>query len=328
MIPARKEAAVSAHFGLALAIGTVAWLAAGCQGLKLASPPSPSAAGQTPPSARPPADPLARLERSLVFFPSKYPQGDWQPRGLIFEDAWFRSADGTKLHGWYVPHERPRAVVLYCHGNAGNVTGRAGVLRVLHQMGIAVLIFDYRGYGRSDGKPTEEGVLADARAARAWLAKRTGAAEKDVVLLGRSLGGGVAVDLAATDGARGLVLESTFTSIPDVAAVLYPWLPARLLMRTRLDSVNKIGDYRGPLLQSHGDADRTVPYRSGRVLFEAANQPKRFVTIPEGDHNDPQSREYYQALAAFLEGLPRYAAGSPAQPQTYSTDANLRRTPR
>lgn len=242
------------------------------------------------------------LERALIFFPSPYPEGDWNPAGLVFEDAWFKAPGGPQLHGWYVPCENSRAAVLYCHGNAGNITHRAGVLAVLHdRVGVSVLIFDYRGYGRSEGRPNEAGVLDDARAARDWLARREKIEPGEVVLMGRSIGGGVAVDLAARDGARALILESTFTSLPDVAAHHYSWLPVRGLMRTRFDSLSKIADYHGPLLQSHGDADTIVPYPLGRQLFEAANDPKQFITIPGGDHNDSQPEAYYETLSAFLE---------------------------
>ena len=243
-------------------------------------------------------------EESLIFFPARYPEGDWQPEGLAFQDAWFPSADGTRIYGWYVPHERPRAVVLYCHGNAGNVSHRAEILQTLHEsVGVSVLAFDYRGYGRSEGKPNEAGILADARAARAWLAGRAGVDPGQIVLMGQSLGGAVAVDLAAGDGARALVVESSFSSLPDVAAYHYPWLPVRWAMRTRLDAAGKIAAYHGPLLQSHGTADTIVPCRFGRRLFEAANEPKTFITLPDLDHNDPPPVEYYRALIAFLDEL-------------------------
>lgn len=249
-------------------------------------------------------------EEQLIFFPNRYPVGDWKPAGLTFEDAHFQSADGTKLHGWFLPHETPKAVVLFAPGNAGNVTIWADVIKLLcEERNVSVMIFDYRGYGRSQGSPSETGILADARAARAWLAKRAAVAEKEIVLLGRSLGGSVMVDLASKDGARGLILESTFTSIPDVAAVHYPWLPVRLMMRTRLDSLSKIGDYHGPLLQSHGDRDEIIPYEMGRRLFEAANEPKTFVTLRGGGHNDPQTPEFYQALDRFLGELPSTKKG-------------------
>jgi len=244
------------------------------------------------------------FEESLIFFPMRYPEGEWQPLGLPLEDAWFHADDGVRLHGWYAAREEPRAVVLFCHGNAGNVTHRAEQVRVLRELAeVSVLVFDYRGYGRSEGKPNEPGLLADARAARAWLAQRAGIPESEIVVMGRSVGGAVAVDLAARDGARALVLESTFTSIPDMAALHYPWLPFRRLIRNRFDSLAKIADYHGPLLQSHGDADTIVPHSLGRQLFDAANEPKKLITLPGGDHNDPQDREYYAALVEFLDGI-------------------------
>lgn len=244
------------------------------------------------------------LEDSIVFQPRAYPDGDWSGgRGVT--DARFNSADGTRLHGWFAEASRPRAVVLYAHGNAGNVTDRQYVLQLFRdRLNVSVLVFDYRGYGRSEGTPSEEGVLADARAARRWLAARANVREEDIVLAGHSLGGGVAVDLAAKDGARGLILESTFSSLPDTAAGHFPLVPVRYLMQTRLDSAAKIPNYRGPLLQTHGDADRIVPYALGRKLFDAANEPKRFVPVPGGGHNDPPSREYLAALDHFFDALP------------------------
>jgi fermentation-respiration switch protein FrsA (DUF1100 family) len=244
---------------------------------------------------------MSFFEESFVFVPLNYAEDDWHPRGLVFEEAKFQAADGTRLHGWYVPRPGAAAAVLFLHGNAGNITHRADVLRILHdRVGASVLIFDYRGYGRSQGRPNEAGVLADARAARKWLAAREGLRETDLVLLGESLGGAVAVDLAAADGARALVLESTFTSLPDAAAYHFPWLPVRLLMRTRLDSAAKIAAYHGPLLQSHGQPDTVIPFALGQRLFEAANEPKQFITFTDRDHNDPRPPEYYEALAGFL----------------------------
>ena len=248
---------------------------------------------------------LMFLEESLIFFPSRYPEGDWEPLDVPFEDAWFQAADGTRLHGWYAPHDNPRAVILFCHGNAGNVTHRADTIRILNQrVGASVLLFDYRGYGRSEGKPNESGVLADARAAQAWLAERSDLPEEEIVVMGRSLGGAVAIHLAAENGARALVVESAFSSIPDMAAHLYPWLPVRMFVRTKLDAASEIPFYEGPLLQSHGDADSIVPHDIGRRLFEAANEPKQFITIAGRDHNDPQPADYYDTLIEFLDGLP------------------------
>jgi fermentation-respiration switch protein FrsA (DUF1100 family) len=249
----------------------------------------------------------AALENSIVFQPQTYPAGDWTPDPRVV-DVWIESADGVRLHGWFAEPAQnpPRAVVLFTHGNGGNVTSRRHVVELFRdRMNATILVFDYRGYGRSSGVPTEAGVLEDARAARRWLAARTGIREDDVVLVGHSLGGGVAVDLAASDGARGLVLESTFTNLPDVAASHVPFLPVRAVMQARLDSVAKITAYRGPLLQVHNDPDKIVPYHLGRKLYAAANEPKQFITTTGGDHNSYYTADYLTALDHFLGSLPR-----------------------
>jgi fermentation-respiration switch protein FrsA (DUF1100 family) len=171
------------------------------------------------------------------------------------------------------------------------------------ELRVTSLIFDYRGYGRSEGVPTVEGVLQDARAARNLLARRAGVKESALVLMGRSLGGAVVVQLAAEKAPRALILESTFSSLREAASYHYPRL-AWLVPAGKLDSVAKIGRYRGPLLQSHGDADRTIPYSQAVKLFRAATGPRQFVRIPGGDHNTPQSAEYYRQLERFIAGLP------------------------
>jgi fermentation-respiration switch protein FrsA (DUF1100 family) len=241
------------------------------------------------------------LEESLVFHPHPYPLGNWEPKDLAVEDAWFDSADGTHLHGWFAEVPQRRAVVLYAHGNAGNVASNAWVVDLFRErLNCSVLVFDYRGYGRSEGTPHEAGILADARAARRWLAQRSGVREQDIVLVGRSLGGAVVVDLAAKDGARALVLENTFTSMPDMAQHLFGGLPVRWLVEMRLDSLHLISDYTGPLLQTHGDADRAIPYEQGKKLFDEAKGPKWFVTAPGGGHNDVPTLEYVDKLDWFL----------------------------
>lgn len=243
------------------------------------------------------------LETSLLFFPSRQARGGWDVPGV--ERVRFEADDGTQLHGWFLEHPQPREVLMFACGNAGNISHRAerfAHLRDAHR--VSLLAFDYRGYGLSAGKPHERGLLLDARAARRWLAERTGVKESDIVLMGESLGGGVMVDLAARDGARGLILERTFTSLPDVGAYHYSFIPVRLLMRNRLDSLSKIGDYRRPLLMCHGDADEIIPLSMGQRLFEAANEPKRFVLLPGLGHNDPLPGEWDEALDGFLASLP------------------------
>jgi fermentation-respiration switch protein FrsA (DUF1100 family) len=248
---------------------------------------------------------MAWFQDTFIFFPSKYPDGDWEPIGLEFEDAWFEAEDGSKLHGWYVPAKNPRAVVLFAHGNAGNLTHRIDTLEALaNRLGASVLIFDYRGYGRSGGSPSTTGILADARAARRWLASRAEISESQIVLMGESIGGAVAIHLAAEDGARGLIVENVFSSLADVGAHHYPFLPVNLVMRGDLNNVSQIGKYHGPLLQFHGDADSIVPFELGQKVFAAASEPKRFVVIAGGDHNDPRSGTAYRELDRFLAALP------------------------
>jgi hypothetical protein len=248
---------------------------------------------------------MRSIDELLLFFPIKFPNGDWEPDGLNYEDVWFQAQDGTKLHGWYCPVEEARAVVLFAHGNAGNLSHRSWLAEYMQErLGVSVMMFDYRGYGRSQGTPTAKGILQDGRAACAALAEQAGVEESDLVLMGRSLGGAVVTPLAAETGARGLILQSTFSSVKDVAAFHYPKL-SWLVPANKLNSASLIPKYEGPVLQSHGNADRVVPYTSGKKLFEAANEPKQWVTIPGGDHNDAQTPEYYKTLDAFIEGLPR-----------------------
>ena len=165
------------------------------------------------------------LDELLLFFPAKHPAGNWEPRGLTFQDVAFESKDKTKLHGWYCPCEKPRAVVLLAHGNAGNVATRAAWLSYLQtKLRVSTFLFDYRGYGKSDGVPTAEGVLDDARAAMTKLCELTQLKDSNIVVMGESLGGAIAVQLAAERAPRGLILQSTFSSLRDVADVHYPQL--------------------------------------------------------------------------------------------------------
>jgi uncharacterized protein len=265
--------------------------------------------------------PTARFERQGIFQPAKYPSGDWGQTSVLVQDAQFTAEDGTRLHGWYVRHPQPKGHALLLHGNAGNVTLLADTLRVLNQRHkLAVLALDYRGYGKSEGTPNEQGLYQDARAARKWLAEKESIGEGDIVLMGVSLGGAVAVDLAARDGARGLVLANTFTSLPEAAQRHWPFVPMSLVLSTRMNSLAKIKDYHGPLLMSHGDADEVVPYKQGQALYEAAPGPKRLVTVSGGKHNSPQPEEYRVALDQFLNQLPPIGASTV---QTASIDVSV-----
>ncbi|MBL6707032.1 MAG: alpha/beta hydrolase [Planctomycetaceae bacterium] len=264
-------------------------------------------AAKVPDQRRPSA--VRTLDELLLFQPTKYPNGNWEPEQLTFSDVWTTSKDGTKIHGWFCPTEQPKAVVLYCHGNGGNLTGRESTLRFLQQqMGVSVLIFDYRGYGRSKGKATVAGAISDAIAARTELAKLANVNESDIVLMGRSLGGAIAIQLAADAPPRGLIIESSFSSLREVASEHFPKL-AWLVAKNKLDSTLAIAEVRCPLLQSHGDADRVISCESGRRLFAAAKHPKRFITLNGLGHNDGPTQDYYDAMADFLDTLPKKDKG-------------------
>jgi fermentation-respiration switch protein FrsA (DUF1100 family) len=245
------------------------------------------------------------VDELLALFPSRFPAGDWRPAETGFEDCWFAAEDGIRLHAWYLPRIDPTGVVLHIHGNAGNLSHRAYLASQLQRCGASVMIFDYRGYGRSEGTPTIEGLLRDARAARAHLAQREGIDEQQIVLLGESIGGAIAVDLAANDGARGLVLESTFSSLRDVAATHFPEFLVSVLVADKLNSVGQINKYHGALLQFHGGSDTVIPVESGRRFFDAANQPKTFKVMPRHDHNDPLPAAFYEEVDRFLRELPQ-----------------------
>lgn len=245
------------------------------------------------------------FENALIYPAPKYPRGDWHTQHLQFEDVYFQSADGTKLNGWYVEHPQPRAQVIYFHGNGENVAYLVAMLgEMSKRYEVSVFAFDYRGYGRSEGKPNEAGVLADCDAAVGWLAERSGLPANQLVLHGRSLGGAAAVDMASRHGARGLILEDTFTSMPDVAARLYPWAPVRMLMRTQYRSIDKLPLYTGPLLQGHGTDDMLIPLAVAQRLHACSTcSDKRFIEMPGKGHNDPPTAEFYQALGEFYGSL-------------------------
>jgi hypothetical protein len=245
------------------------------------------------------------LETWLVYPIPPQGRGEWQPKWMNYEDVWFTAEDGTKLHGWFIPHERPKRALLYCHGNGEAIGDNADLMAHLSRvLDASVMIVDYRGYGHSEGTPSEAGCIADGLAAQRWLADRLGVDTSDIVLMGRSIGGAVVVAMAAEQGAQAVVLENAFSRLTDVAASHYPWLPVRLLMKNRYDTVGRIQRYDGPVFQSHGSLDTIVPIRMGRELFEAVpSEDKTFVEFPDLDHNDPPPPDYYRQLAAFLDSV-------------------------
>jgi uncharacterized protein len=230
--------------------------------------------------------------------------------GLAYEELRFRTEDGVPLHGWLVSApERgrlaPRRTLLFFHGNAGNISHRLDSLRIFAGLGLDVLIFDYRGYGQSGGRPSEEGTYRDATAAWHWLTRERGLHPGQVVLFGRSLGAAVAVDLATRTAPAGLIVELAFTSVPDLGAELYPFLPVRLLSRYRYDNLRRIGSVRAPVLVVHSRGDEIVPFHHGQALFAAAQEPKRFLEL-QGGHKDGflvSEVAYRRGLAEFLDSL-------------------------
>lgn len=247
------------------------------------------------------------IERSFIYFPEGELIGDPSDFGLPFDDVVFTAEDGVKLHGWFVPGESDVTWVWF-HGNAGNISHRLENLRLLHdELGVGVFLFDYRGYGRSEGTPSEQGTYRDAEAALAYVLSRPDVDAERIVYFGRSLGAGVAVELATRRPPFALILESPVPSIAELVRRHYPFLPVGGLLRTKYDSLSKIADVRAPLLVLHGDRDDVVPFESGRKLFDAAGEPKRFYTIRGAGHNDTYvvgGREYFRALREFVEGLP------------------------
>jgi fermentation-respiration switch protein FrsA (DUF1100 family) len=252
------------------------------------------------------------FERWLVFPAPPHNGADWVAADLPHEDVFFKADDGTKLHGWFVEHPSPRAVVMISHGNGEHVARLKPLLELMrNRLAVSVFAWDYRGYGRSEGKPREDNVLSDARKAQLWVAHRAGVRPDDVVLWGRSLGGGVAVGLASKFPARGLVLERTFAGLVETAAYHFPWLPVRWLMRNEFRSIDAIQRYHGPLLQVHGTADQVVPFEMGKRLFDAApSRDKRLIVVDGGGHNDPQPDEFYDAADEFFDALPAASTGA------------------
>lgn len=236
-----------------------------------------------------------------------YPEPHWlvtpASLGLEAEVVRIASGPGVQLHAWFFPRPRPLASMLFCHGNAGNVSHRLENAAHLLRAGFQVLLFDYRGYGHSTGQPSEKGLYEDAAAAWSALVERADAGRPRIIF-GRSLGGAVAVDLASRVDADGLIIESTFTSIRSLARLFLP-LPLPDLP-VKYDSLSKIGEISTPLLVVHGDRDELVPFADGQALYEAAREPKSWFPIPGAGHNDTYvvgGKAYFRRLTAFAAGL-------------------------
>ena len=222
--------------------------------------------------------------------------------GLGFESVELETDDRERLHGWFVPASDARGTLLFLHGNAGNISHRLDSLRLFHDLGLSTLIIDYRGYGQSTGRPTEQGTYRDSLAAWQYLTAERGIPPGRIVIFGRSLGGAIAAWLAGRVAAAGVIVESAFTSVPDLASEFYPWLPVRWLARYRYDTRAYLAVVTCPVLVAHSRDDEIIPYRHGEALFSAAAKPKQFLPM-RGGHNDGYAvsgEAYIQGLEAFF----------------------------
>uniref|UniRef100_UPI002633B0D8 alpha/beta hydrolase n=1 Tax=uncultured Halomonas sp. TaxID=173971 RepID=UPI002633B0D8 len=226
------------------------------------------------------------FQERLLYLPhmGREPIGTPADRGLAWAPVTLETEDGLALDAWWLPHERPRASLLFLHGNAGNLSHRLDSLVQFHRLGFSVLILDYRGYGRSEGRPSEAGLALDARAGWHWLREEAGQAPEEIVLFGRSLGAAVAAELAAAQEARGeqpaaVILESPFRSVPALAQRVYPFLPARWLARVSHDTETHVRGITAPLLVIHSRDDEIIPFSEGEAVYRAARDPKRLLEI-------------------------------------------------
>lgn len=242
-------------------------------------------------------------EHSQVYHPSREWEAGAADLRRPFEDVTFASSDGVALSGWFFPANTnsPRAAlaVLACHGNGGNISHRLDLYSALLETGVNVFAFDYRGYGHSQGRPDEAGTYLDAQAAAAWL-RQKGFAGTNLIVYGESLGGGIASELCLREPTGGLILQSTFTSIPDIGAELFPWLPVRWFGAIKYDTRAKLPRLRVPVLVMHSRRDDLIGFHHAEKNFTAANEPKLFIEI-QGSHNDP-----LQERAQFIAGIEKF----------------------
>lgn len=248
---------------------------------------------------------LRRFERNNIYFP--YPEIEVTPTALriAYEEINFKSDDGVTLNGWFVPARqgtKKLGTVLFCHGNAGNISHRLDKIGIFHSLGLDVFIFDYRGYGKSKGRPSEKGTYRDALAAYKHLAGERGIDPQKIILYGESLGGTIAIHLATQVKAGALISESAFTSVVAMGKEIFPYLPVKLMVSFHYDALSKISRVNIPVLIIHSKNDEIVPFRHAEALFQQAHAPKELYVIP-GSHNDgflAAGKDYSTRLNAFL----------------------------
>lgn len=246
-------------------------------------------------------------QASLLYYPnmpSRELHASPEDIGLAYEEVRLTTDDGVELHGWFVPAPAPRATLLFFHGNAGNISHRLDSLKIFHDLGLNTLIIDYRGYGKSAGSPSEQGTHLDAQAAWIYLTQQRGTEASDIILFGRSLGAAVAARLASEVQPRALIVESAFTSVPDLGAEVYPFLPVRLLSRFHYPARDYIARAPCPTLIVHSRDDEIIPFHHGAALFALAREPKQLLEL-RGGHNDG----FLVSLPAYREGLADFLSG-------------------
>ena len=234
----------------------------------------------------------------MVFFPTREIEATPADIGLDFDDVSIDMGDSEQIHAWYVPartddsadHISNAPTVLFLHGNGGNISHRLSTIELVVDLGANIMLFDYRGYGQSNGAPSEANMYADALACHHWLIKTRGVPSDHIILFGRSLGGAVAIELATRIECAGLIVESSFTTARAMGNLMFPYFPVGLLLKHKFASVDKIRNVNCPLLVIHSVEDDIIPFRMGRALFEKADRPKRILEIT-GLHND---RHYLQ----------------------------------
>lgn len=243
------------------------------------------------------------LEQKSLYHPYKEIPETPKNLGIAFEDVNFETADGQLLNGWFVPVKDAKVTILYCHGNAGNIYHRLHKVKFFHEMGVNFFIFDYRGYGKSTGKPSEKGLYKDAQAAYDYLVSRNDVDKNMIVAYGKSLGGPIAADLCVNRQARALILEGSFASVTLRAQQLYPFLPMGFLITQKYDTMAKVKNLRIPKLIAHGKKDEVISFHNGEILFATALEPKQFLPF-DGGHNDDEyviSSVYKDELLEFLK---------------------------
>jgi len=243
------------------------------------------------------------FERANVWIPSSTFYANPENLGMKYEEVFFKTSDDVRLHGWYIPADEPIASMLFMHGNGGNISYRVESLRQFHSINLNIFIFDYRGYGKSGGWLSEKGTYRDAQAAYEWLKEKT--PDQPIILFGRSLGGAIATHLANNIDASALIVESCFTSIPDIGADLFPILPVQWLATIQYDAKNKIKNVDMPVLVVHSPEDTLIPYHHGREIYEAAPEPKEFMKI-QGGHNEGYIMSEEEYLAGFQSFFDKY----------------------